>query len=38
MEELRHIHLGGPRPEGSVLAKMQSAYEAAIAERRAHTI
>jgi DNA-binding HxlR family transcriptional regulator len=32
MEELRHLHLGAPRPEGSVLAKMQSAYEAAIAE------
>jgi DNA-binding HxlR family transcriptional regulator len=30
MEELRHLHLGAPRPEGSVLAKLQSAYEAAI--------
>jgi DNA-binding HxlR family transcriptional regulator len=33
MEELRHLHLGAPPPEGSVLAKMQSAYEAAIAEK-----
>jgi DNA-binding HxlR family transcriptional regulator len=33
MEELRHFHLGGPRPEESVLARMQSAYEAAMAER-----
>jgi DNA-binding HxlR family transcriptional regulator len=32
MEELRHLHLGAPRPEASVLAKMQSAYEAAMAE------
>lgn len=31
MEELRHIHLGAPQPEASVLAKMQSAYEAATA-------
>jgi DNA-binding HxlR family transcriptional regulator len=33
MEELRHLHLGGPQPEGSVLAKMQLAYDAAIAEK-----
>jgi DNA-binding HxlR family transcriptional regulator len=33
MEELRHLHLGAPRPEASVLAKMQSAYEAAMAEK-----
>lgn len=32
MEELRHLHLGTPPPEVSVLAEMQSAYEAAIAE------
>ena len=32
MEELRHLHLGTPPPERSVLAEMQSAYEAAIAE------
>lgn len=31
-EELRHLHLGAPQPGGSVLAKMQSAYEASIAE------
>jgi DNA-binding HxlR family transcriptional regulator len=31
MEELRHLHLGGPRPESSVFARLQSAYEAAIA-------
>jgi hypothetical protein len=33
MDELRHLHLGAPRPEESVLAKMQSAYEAAMAEK-----
>ncbi|HEX3406481.1 MAG TPA: helix-turn-helix domain-containing protein [Caulobacteraceae bacterium] len=31
MEELRHLHLGKPRPSGSVFAKLQSAYEAEIA-------
>ena len=31
MEELRHLHLGAPRPKRSVFAKMQSAYEATIA-------
>ncbi len=31
MDELRHLHLGAPQPEGSALATMQSAYEAAIA-------
>lgn len=30
MEELRHIHLGAPAPAVSALAKMQSAYQAAI--------
>jgi DNA-binding HxlR family transcriptional regulator len=33
MEELRYIQLGAPRPEVSALAKMQSAYEAAIADQ-----
>ena len=32
MEELRHLHLGAKRPEGSVFARLQSAYEEAIAE------
>jgi DNA-binding HxlR family transcriptional regulator len=32
MEELRHLHLGTPPPEVSVLAEMHSAYEAAMAE------
>ncbi len=31
MEELRHLHLGAPEPEVSVLAKMQAAYEATLA-------
>ncbi|MDB5541019.1 MAG: transcriptional regulator, HxlR family [Devosia sp.] len=30
MDELRHLHLGAPRPEGSARARMQSAYEAAV--------
>lgn len=34
MDELRHLHLGGPPPEGSVLARMQSAYEAALGNAR----
>ena len=33
MAELRHLHLGAPRPERSALARMQSAYETAVAER-----
>lgn len=33
MDELRHIHLGAPRPERSALATLQAAYDAAIAER-----
>ena len=33
MDELRHLHLGAPQPEGSVVAKMQSAYEGAMAEK-----
>ena len=32
MEELRHIHLGAPRPEVSAFAKIEAAYEAAAAE------
>ena len=31
MDELRHLHLGAPRPKQSVLAKLQLAYEAALA-------
>ena len=39
LDELRHLHRGAPRPEESVLAKMQSAYEAAIAETsRSHDL
>jgi DNA-binding HxlR family transcriptional regulator len=39
MDELRHLHLGAPRPERSALAKMQSAYETAIAEKtRSHDL
>jgi DNA-binding HxlR family transcriptional regulator len=33
MDELRHLHLGAPRPAGSVLARMQSAHEAAMTAR-----
>jgi DNA-binding HxlR family transcriptional regulator len=33
MEELRHLHLGAAQPAGSVLARMQAAYEAAMAGR-----
>lgn len=32
MDELRHLHLDAPRPERSALARMQSAYEAAVAQ------
>lgn len=32
MEELRHIHLGAPRPDVSAFAKIQSAYEAVMAQ------
>ncbi len=32
MEELRHLHLGAPRPEASVFEKLQAAYEAVSAE------
>ena len=32
MVELRHLHLGAPAPRRSVFARLQSAYEAAIAK------
>ena len=35
MDELRHLHLGAPPPETSVIARMQAAYAAAIEENRA---
>ena len=38
MAELRHLHLGAPRPEASTFAKLQSAYEAAISAKRAAAI
>ena len=39
MDELRYLHLGAPQPEGSVVAKMQSAYETAISEKtRSHDL
>lgn len=34
MAELRHLHLGAPRPTRSAIARMQAAYEAALAEER----
>jgi DNA-binding HxlR family transcriptional regulator len=33
MEELRHVHLGAPQPEVSVLAMMEAAYQASMAEK-----
>lgn len=33
MDELRHLHLGAPPPERSVLAELQAAYEAVVAGR-----
>jgi len=33
MAELRHIHLKAPAPKASVFAKLQSAYEAALAKK-----
>ncbi|HVX98407.1 MAG TPA: hypothetical protein VHA55_01290 [Pseudorhodoplanes sp.] len=33
MEELRHLHLGAPRPQRSVFAELQAAYEKALARR-----
>ncbi|WP_341990459.1 helix-turn-helix domain-containing protein [Azorhizobium sp. AG788] len=32
MDELRHLHLGAPRPARSVFAELQAAYEAAISK------
>lgn len=33
MDELRHVHLGGPQPEGSVRDKMRVAYEAVVEQQ-----
>jgi DNA-binding HxlR family transcriptional regulator len=33
MEELRHLHLGAPRPARSVFGELQAAYEKALARR-----
>lgn len=33
MAELRHLHLGAPQPDAPVLAKMQAAYESALAAK-----
>jgi DNA-binding HxlR family transcriptional regulator len=33
MDELRHLHLGAPRPARSVFGELQSAYEEALARR-----
>ena len=33
MDELRHLHLGAPRPARSVFGELQSAYEKALARR-----
>lgn len=30
MAELRHLHLGAPKPQGSVREKMRAAYDAAV--------
>jgi DNA-binding HxlR family transcriptional regulator len=35
MDELRYLHLGSPRPERSVVAELQAAFEQAMAERGA---
>lgn len=35
MDELRHLHLGAPAPERSVLAELQAAYQAVVARRSA---
>lgn len=34
MDELRHLHLGAPRPARSVSSELQTAYESALARRR----
>jgi DNA-binding HxlR family transcriptional regulator len=33
MDELRHLHLGAPRPAHSVFGELQAAYEKALARR-----
>ena len=33
MDELRHLHLGAPRPARSVFGELQAAYEKALARR-----
>lgn len=33
MDELRHIHLGAPRPDVSAFARMEAAYEASMAQQ-----
>jgi DNA-binding HxlR family transcriptional regulator len=33
MDELRHLHLGGPAPKRSVIAELQAAFEAAMARQ-----
>ena len=35
MDELRHLHLGGPAPQRSVLAELDEAYRAAVRTRNA---
>jgi DNA-binding HxlR family transcriptional regulator len=32
MKELRHLHLGAPKPRRSVLAELEAAYQAAVAK------
>ncbi len=34
MAELRHLHRGAPQPKESVMARLQSAYESAVARNR----
>jgi DNA-binding MarR family transcriptional regulator len=34
MDELRHLHLGTPRPRVSIFARLHSAYDAALAEKQ----
>jgi hypothetical protein len=34
MDELRHLHLGAPRPERSVFGELRAAYEQAIKEKQ----
>ena len=35
MEELRHLHLGAPKPARSVLAEIDAAYQAAVTRQKA---